>query len=178
MNASLFIGISIPHAQRKQLSALPKDIAGAKWSPASNYHLTLAFIGNTERDAIDRICAALKAIQATQFPLALAGVGRFDKRVLWAGVTSLTHLHTLEGQIRTALDGIGVDYDHRPYRPHVTLARLKSDVEEKTLENWMEQQAKFRSHSFTVTEFHLYESVSTPDGVRYEPLASFALSAA
>lgn len=178
MKARIFIGIPVPPAIRKQLAALPHDIAGAKWSDSANYHLTLAFIGETERDAIDRICEALRRVEAMQFPLAIHGVGRFDTRILWAGVTSHAHLHGLQGRVRAALDGIGIDYDHRPYRPHVTMARLKSGLDETQLQAWMQEHAALASHSFLVEHFHLYESASTPAGVRYEPLATFSLSAA
>lgn len=178
MKASLFIGIPIPYPVRKQLAALPHSLEHAKWSIAENFHLTLAFIGETERDAIDEITRTLQDLHYSQFALAMQGVDRFDKRVLWAGVTSHKELHDLHGQICALLDGMGVEFDHRPYRPHVTLARLRASVNDTELDAWMAEHKNLKSLTFMVEQFHLYESLSTPQGTRYIPLASFPLSAA
>ena len=176
MKTRLFIGIALPYSIRKQLAALPWGLDGAKFTTLHNFHLTLAFIGEAEQDAIDSICKAMAQVHETRFPLALKGLDRFDKRILWAGVTSHPHLHALQGKICMALDSIPIEFEHKPFRPHVTLARLKNSIDDAVLDACIGQHSAFKTPAFTVEQFHLFESVSTPEGVQYNPIAHFPLS--
>lgn len=176
MKTRLFIGIALPYFLRKQLAALPLALDGAKFTTIHNFHLTLAFIGEAEQDAKDAICKAMEQVHEQQFPLALKGIDRFDKRILWAGTTSHPQLHALWGKICTALDAIPIAFEHKPFRPHVTLARLKNSVEDTALEACILQHSNFKTAAFTVEQFQLFESVSTPEGVQYNPLAHFPLA--
>jgi 2'-5' RNA ligase len=176
MSARLFIGIALPHSMCKQLAGLPLDMHGAKCTSMHNFHLTLAFIGEVESSSINAICQSMRRIHCKQFPLAAKGIGRFDKRILWAGVTSHAQLHPLQAEICTALNAIGVEFDHKPFRPHITLARLRNSTNEEELDAFIAQHKAFRSAPFTVQTFQLFESKSTAQGVQYTPLVSFPLS--
>lgn len=177
MKARLFIGLALPYPIRKQLASLPDKPEGAKSSPAENLHITLVFIGESERDRIDGICAAMRNVRAESFPLALRGLGRFDNRVLWTAVTSHPQLYALEDKITDALKSIGVDFDHRPFRPHITIARLRSSTSEDAVSDYIDAHSKLKSPTFIMDKFYLYEAVSTPEGSRYIQLETFALTA-
>lgn len=173
MNARLFVGLALPPPVRKQLAALPHDLPGAKWTTASNLHLTLTFIGEAPRESIDRISEAINHVAFDVFPLALQGLGLFEKRVLWAGATSHPQLFALQEKVSAHLDKAGIAFDNKPFRPHVTLARLRHNVDSDGLKRFLDEHTDLRTPAFAVERFHLYESSSTPEGVRYVPLAAF-----
>ncbi|MCH2546777.1 MAG: RNA 2',3'-cyclic phosphodiesterase [Alphaproteobacteria bacterium] len=175
MNARLFLGITLPPSLCKQLANLPELPAHCKPTAPHNYHLTLAFIGEVDRDLIDIIHPAMADINAFDFPLAVRGLGRFDHRILWAGLTSHSHLHDLHQRILSALDAAHIPFDFKPYKPHITLARLRNSVDKEAVEAYITANADLQSSSFMVEQFHLYESVSTAHGVQYTPIASYEL---
>jgi len=89
-----------------------------------NLHLTLSFIGETERlrDAKD----ALGALRFSGFTLETAGVGRFrgpGGETLWAGVAPSPELAALQKAQAGELEKRGFELEKRAYSPHVTLAR-------------------------------------------------------
>jgi 2'-5' RNA ligase len=75
----LFVALDLPPLVKAQLAALSGGIPGAKWIPPENYHLTLRFIGEIEPWLAEEVDAALAAIRAPRFDLALAGLGTFEK---------------------------------------------------------------------------------------------------
>lgn len=171
------MGLALPPHVRKQLAALPCHLPGARWTAAGNLHLTLTFIGEAPRESIDRISEAMRHVTFDVFPLALHGLGLFDKRVLWAGVTSQPQLFTLQEKVSSHLDKAGIAFDNKPFRPHITLARLRHNVDNAGLERFLDEHAGLKTPSFAVERFHLYESSSTPEGTRYVPLAAFPFTA-
>ena len=105
----LFVGLDLPEALRERLAALYGSLAGARWSPPANLHLTLRFIGEVRPDVApaggqpqgarrarpvelapragaDEVDHALSAIRARRFDLALSGVGIFDRGGRRSGV--------------------------------------------------------------------------------------------
>lgn len=89
-----------------------------------NYHVTLAFIGETERatEAIE----ALRAVEADAFALTLAGVGKFSRTrgdTYWYGVRMSAALEALYARTQAELTARGFELEARGFRPHVTLAR-------------------------------------------------------
>src|SRR5208282_1129398 len=92
----LFVGIALPPEVKLSLSLLCAGVPGAKWVDPGNYHVTLRFIGEVDEGAASDLDDALARIRAPRFALALAGVGQFGNRMLWAGVErndALAHLH-------------------------------------------------------------------------------------
>lgn len=85
-----------------------------------NLHLTLAFIGETNRcgDAID----ALRQIRGRFFPLTLGGIGHFDN-LYWVGIRPSPALQELQQQVTTALLEAGFAIESRAFIPHLTICR-------------------------------------------------------
>ncbi len=98
-----------------------------------NYHVTLAFIGETERatEAIE----ALRAVESDAFTLTLAQVGKFSRTrgdIYWYGVRTCAALEALYARTQAELTARGFELETRAFKPHVTLARdvvRKSDKE-------------------------------------------------
>jgi 2'-5' RNA ligase len=170
----LFVAVDLPVAERLRLAALETPMAGARWIPTSDLHLTLRFLGAVPESGVDTLTAALARVAGPAFSLALAGVGVFpppaarkSPQVLWAGLAPSPPLAAL----KAAIDGaLGPDADDRPYTPHVTLARLKHPPA-AALGAFLDRHRSLSGPGFPADAFHLYES----RGGAYSILRTFAL---
>lgn len=87
----------------------------------SGLHLTLAFLGQTER--VDAARSALETLALSgRFSLTAEGLGRFGD-TWWAGTAPCPALETLAASARRALEEAGFSLEKRPFVPHITLAR-------------------------------------------------------
>jgi RNA 2',3'-cyclic 3'-phosphodiesterase len=104
------------------------ELAGLRWTEPGSWHLTLAFLGSVEVDAVPRIAEAVSDVAARSEPMSLAGgeLGVFPSpgraTVAWYGIVDSDGiLHGLSRDLRSAL---GLD-DAQPFQPHVTIARAR-----------------------------------------------------
>ena len=58
----LFVALELPDDVRMRLARLAGGVPGARWMPAENLHLTLAFIGNVPENAFADVAAALSRV--------------------------------------------------------------------------------------------------------------------
>lgn len=171
----LFVGIDLPPPVKLRLSLLRAGVPGARWVDPGNYHLTLRFIGDVDEGVASDIDAALAQIRAPRFDLALAGVGHFSDRMLWAGIEKNPALLHLRDKVERALVKTGLEPEDRRYAPHVTLARLKGATETR-LQAFLGDHTLFRVEPFSVDCFSLIASYLTKAGPIYEDQADYALS--
>ena len=111
-------------------------IPDLRWAARQQWHLTLAFLGEVAPDTVpnlsDRLARAARRHEP--MPLAFAGAGRFDGRVLWLGVRGARQpLSALAGSVGAAARRIGIAVQDRAYRPHLTLARSNEPVDLRPL---------------------------------------------
>src|SRR5690606_11924974 len=104
-----------------------------RWVPPIAYHVTLGFLGWVRPELVVALEDVLTPVMAgaRPFELSTGGLGGFPDgaraRGLWAGVTACHQvLGDLAGRCAAVTSGLGLEVDPRPYRPHVTLARLTS----------------------------------------------------
>lgn len=103
----------------------------AKWSSASSWHVTLAFIGERTSKECPAIAEALEAALSShrRFTLRLRGIGTFGSAaspsVLWVGVERSEALIALAEATFGALAPFGYVVESRGYNPHLTLARSR-----------------------------------------------------
>ncbi len=178
----LFVAIDLPEAVKDQLEALSSHIPTARWIQRQQMHLTLFFLGETDR--LTDIKDALARIHSPPFELTLKGVGRFPKRrkqpprVLWVGVDAAPNLVQLHAKITTGLAEIGFVPEDRPSNPHITLARLKTREALPEVDTFLNTHTALRLPAISITEFILFSSELSPQGARYTREATFSLSAA
>ena len=119
----LFVAIPVPAEVLPALQRAQKTLLRAGKGNASlleNLHITLAFLGETDRCAEAQ--AALRTVQAAPVSVTLAGAGHF-RDVCWAGVTLTPELAALQRQTAAALRAAQFRLDSRAFRPHLTLCR-------------------------------------------------------
>lgn len=108
------------------------SLEGARWVRAGQLHLTLAFLGDVPAGKVGEVLAAAgeAARQAAPFTLRPGALGAFPNwrqpRVLWLGLDGegAGEASRFAASVRRALQARGVWYDPKPFRAHITLARL------------------------------------------------------
>ncbi|MGC8634536.1 MAG: RNA 2',3'-cyclic phosphodiesterase [Candidatus Limnocylindrales bacterium] len=94
----LFVAIPVPDAVRAALAAAVQPVRqrlpAARWQSPDTWHLTLRFLGETERAAVPGLERAVRETAASggPFRLALGEAGSFERRgrgrVAWIGLAS------------------------------------------------------------------------------------------
>jgi 2'-5' RNA ligase len=175
----LFVALSLPALVKQRLGLLAGGIPGAKWTPPENYHLTLRFIGEVESWRAEEVDAALAAIRAPRFDLALAGIGHFEKagRILslHVGAERSEALARLQAKVETALQRCGLDPERRRFAPHVTLARTER-AETGKLISFLQAHALFRLDPVPVEHFTLFSSHLGKEAAHYVPEVEYELA--
>jgi 2'-5' RNA ligase len=101
------------------------------WIPEDRLHMTVRFIGSVDEGVAATIREALEpAMPVTPFDLVIAGIGTFPgrgaPRVVWAGIAAgAESLSRLEQEVSRRLASLGIRSERRPYRPHLTLGRVR-----------------------------------------------------
>jgi len=133
----LFISVNCDDKVKNQLLCVQEKIktqsVKGSFSRPENLHLTLVFIGETPADKIPLIASVIDKALTTPvdpFTLTFSTVGFFkhsNKELWWIGTESndpsLGILKTIRGRIADGLFSEGVNFDNRPFNPHITLGR-------------------------------------------------------
>ena len=150
-------------------------------------HLTLAFLGSIPDERLPDVIAACAAAASAQAPfdIALDRAGRFPlagaPRVVWLGVgEGATESADLAAAVRRALTARGLPFDEKPFRAHVTLARVGPDVDRTAARAIAAATERLRLPSlrFAAEAILPIESVLSPKGPRYTPRAAVPLGPA
>ena len=181
----LFVGIDIPEHITTNLGALLTELrpaANLRWSPPSNFHITTKFIGEWPDERLDEMKAALAAVSAPAFPIAVRGLGWFPNphhpRIFWAAIHAGPELPALAAATEDAVAALGIEKEKRPYSPHLTLARIDEPVDLAELRRRIAgRPASDDFGDFQAAAFHLYVSRPGPRGTVYVKLATYALQA-
>ena len=173
----LFVGLDIPAALAGDLArVVPSGIRGLRPVLPGDMHLTLHFIGVQDKNAV---VAALGEVTAAPFEVDVGGLGFFGfrdgRRVLWAGIAESEALSSLHRATAAALARVGFEPESRPYRPHLTLARIDRSGRRAELGSFVAAEAEMPLGRFAVREFALYDSAADPSPLRYTRLARFPL---
>jgi len=165
---------------QEQLRQFPAKV---RWARPEQMHLTLKFLGEIEEPQAETVAEALKNLagQNQAFEAELKGLGGFpDLRrpnVLWAGVQSGSEgLTRLADRVERAVKDLGFKKEKRPYRPHLTLGRVKSKEGLEPICKKMETDRDRSFGTFAVREIVLFKSVLSPSGAEYNALGRFELS--
>jgi len=177
----IFIGIKVESDRnfKKLISSLKKELEGEnlKWTSIENIHITLAFLGYTHEEKIDAITRMLKSKcdEKVRFEISLQGFGIFrnlhDPKVLWAGMYQSEKLKLLQAAVVEGLKEIEVQYEDRPFSPHLTIARIKHIEDKDNLKILLLKYHDTDIQKVPVNEVILYESVLRQNGPEYKPLA-------
>lgn len=167
----LFFALWPDDDTRSALARLARSRLGSasgRLVPGENLHLTLVFIGSVDGDF--RACAecAAEGLAVPSFAMEFVRIGYWPRpRVLWSAPHGTPDaLAGLASTLSSALVQCGHEPASRPFHAHITLARkLRGPVSE----------AVHTPVRWPVSEFHLVESETLPEGARYRRLRSWSL---
>lgn len=185
----VFCAVELPAEVRQRAAAHAARLrerfgeVRASWPRAEGLHLTLKFLGEIEesRVALLQAAAARAAEKSQAFGLTIEGAGAFPPRgaprVLWLGVRDPSGgLAQLQSRLEDECAGSGFEREERPFRPHLTLARLRVPQGARPLAQF-HQETGFEPAEFRVSELVVMLSELGPGGSRYTPLSRHALGA-
>lgn len=142
---------------------------GMRWTGQAGWHFTLAFMGEVDDGLVPELTERLeRAARRTEaFSLRLRGGGHFGGRALWAGAAGgIAELRRLAERADAAARRTGVPMEeHRAYRPHLTLARTRTETD---LTSYVAALDGFEGTSWQVGELALVRSRLPVAGVRGE----------
>ena len=90
------------------------------YTPLSNLHLTLAFIGEYDRPG--KVLEAMKNVPFSPFDLSVGGIGNFGD-LYYAKMNVPDDLFSYVKDLRAAFEKAGIPYDKKRFTPHITLLR-------------------------------------------------------
>ncbi len=151
-----------------------------RWVRPLDLHLTVKFLGATDPGRVPAIEAALRlACRGTAtLPLAPRELGGFPRltaaRVLWAGYEAEPSLELLAHRVEQGCAGLGFPVEGRPFRPHVTIGRIR---ESRSLARAAIQELEHRvlRNGFVADRLVLYDSITGPSRAEYTALATISL---
>ena len=133
-----------------------------RWAADEHWHITLAFLGEVPDWKTEELGERLERAAKRQkpFELQLTGAGAFpgvpDARVLYAGVRDETEsLKHLSMTTRAAANRAGVTVEGRKFTAHLTLARLRRQVD---VTKWVRVFDTYDGPVWTAGSLQLIES--------------------
>jgi 2'-5' RNA ligase len=183
-----FFGLPVPEAQRKQLDVYLAACAAKapefRWTPASNLHLTVRFVGYVESSVVEGIADHLAELRLAGlerplpgFEIEIGEVGTFKRgqlvRVVWLQVRAGAEpACELAAQVEAECGRAGLVPEARPFQPHLTLARARAR-DGAVLPSLLAPPDLLPWHA---DELILYNSHLSRAGSVYEPLRRIRLS--
>jgi len=175
----LFFAVDVPEETRKELGAATTEIGGIAphVRPVSrgSFHLTLLFLGDQPEEVLPSLEAigAQAVAPARSCQVALGPPGFFPR------VSFLTLVGEIEtlAMVSTVLSDSCRPYmekpEDRPFKPHITIARLKQNLRPPEKARIVSVLEKFEGRAWTINELVLYKSDLSPKGAAYTALARF-----
>jgi len=183
----LFFAVELPEDLRgraaEHAARLRREFPHAKagWERPEKMHVTLKFLGDVEAARVASLGAAAGRSTAglSSFGLSVEGTGAFPPhgapRVLWLGLRDdAGGLALLQSRLEQECEREGFPREPRPFKPHLTLARIRTPQGARELAA-AHRQTPFGPITFKVSELTLVRSQLGPGGSRYTPLSRHSL---
>lgn len=183
----LFLAVNLPaevrHAITEAAAPLREVAPGLSWIAEDKLHLTVKFLGEQSRDMAERVAVAIRDVAARNraVDVEVGGLGAFPNfrraRVVWIGVTPEPKLELLHHDVESSCESLGLPIDGKPFRPHLTLARVRPRTADSQTLRELARAARAVSYveEVVITSIDLMESQRTASGSAYRVLASSAL---
>ena len=171
-----FIAIELEKEVREVLSEAQEKIKKfcrrGNYTPESNFHLTLHFLGEIQEEDLEYLQDAMyeASLRNRPFMLRLDRIGFFprgNKGILWMGLQKNPQLLRLFGSLEKSLERQGFARERKGLSPHITLGR-----EVEPYRSFAEVQRAVRTEpaEISVKSISLMESVRKGPKLIYRPL--------
>jgi 2'-5' RNA ligase len=184
----LFLAINLPDYVRRTIATevaapLQAIAPGLTWVREPALHLTVKFLGEQPPELVPTLSDALRAVSVRNraIEVEIGGVGAFPNfrrpRVVWIGVSPDPKLELLHHDVESVCEELGLPLDGKPFRPHLTLARVKPRSADIATLRKLARAADEVTHveEVLITSVDLMQSELTSAGSRYRLLSSTPL---
>jgi RNA 2',3'-cyclic 3'-phosphodiesterase len=141
------------------------DGINARLAGREQWHVTLVFLGEVEDGRSEDVTAAVDraaAGVAGHPELCLTGGGTFGRgrfTVLWAGLGGdVAALRAVSAAVSAALRKARLPFDHKPFRPHLTIARPGDRLPREAIRADVEALRGYQGPTWTLGEIALVRS--------------------
>jgi len=182
----LFLAVELEpelrRAVREATAPLRALVPNAGWVSEDRLHLTLKFLDDRPETFIEPVRAKMSEIALRHWPvpIRLRSVGAFPHfrrpRVVWVGIAPAPKLELLQNDVEEGCAALGVEVEGKPFRPHLTVGRLRGTEDRDAVRQLAEaaRAVRFRADAL-VSSIDLVHSTLTSAGPRYERLATVPL---
>lgn len=160
------------------------EAAGARirWIKPANLHFTLRFLGEIPlaQVALAKVATREAVEGVAPFSITLQRLGAFPSfqrpQVVWIGVTDgAKEMQALAAQLEARLLHHRFPPSDRPFRPHLTLARIRDTRQWRDVVRALTQDQEALIGSQRVEAVTVMESQLNPKGPAYTPLEEVSL---
>ncbi len=171
----VFIAVEIPEEFRRFIGEIQNELRFSKaklgYVDPEIAHITIKFIGEVSPEKVSSIKGALNRLEFSPFGITFHGVSFNNPsrpRVIWANGFDGGESPKLNSALEDLLEPEGILREKRKFRPHVTLARVKSF--HPSLASIAASFQDYDFGSFTVDSVILKSSILKPSGPVYDDL--------
>ncbi len=138
-------------------------------------HFTLQFLGEISENKTEDVKKALGTVSFSKFDLTIIGSGAFpntrNPKVVWLGVDKdgKERMSRLANDVNEILGAIDLK-NEKPFKPHLTVFRIKNRIGDITEELLKSKDAKFGTQ--VVSQIVLKKSDLSPNGPEYTNLGT------
>jgi RNA 2',3'-cyclic 3'-phosphodiesterase len=176
------LGESILDLLERETAPLRDEAPDLSWTSREKRHLTLKFLGDVSDDGASRLIDAAERAAARHraMEMAIGGIGAFPNfrraRVVWIGVEQEPRLELLHHDLEIECERVGFEVEGRPFRPHVTLARIRTPLAVERARSLARVARSVRVRATELVEhITLFESTLAPSGARYRRIHAATL---
>ena len=140
-----------------------------------NIHLTLKFLGNVSAPRLCEVKSSLQQVIFSAFTAEIKGAGAFPNlnhmNVIWVGVNEgWSQVEQIYEQVEKLLSGLGFRREHRPFSPHITIARVRSGRKRDEVASFLQRLTEESFGTITVDKIRLKQSILSSSGPKYSTL--------
>ena len=185
----LFVACEVPDEVKEAIGETieglrKKSGPAVRWIKPEGVHVTLKFLGEVPVKKLPAVKLAIQeaVVGHSPFELEFSNIGTFGGReglrIMWVGIAGdVLRLEALVRAVNAALAGVGFEPERRPFRPHLTLGRVRDEIGTR-------QRAEIEvavgktdvpGVNWRTSQVSLMRSKLGPGGASYEVLATFPL---
>jgi 2'-5' RNA ligase len=188
----LFVACEVPDDVKDAIGEVIATLrsrsgTAVRWIRPEGVHVTLKFLGEVSVRQLPAIKLAIQeaVVGHSPFELEFSNIGTFGGReglrIMWVGIAGdVLRLEALVRAVNAALAVVGFEPERRPFRPHLTLGRVRDEIptrQRAEIEVAVGKMAVPPS-AWRTAQVSLMRSRLTTAGASYEVLATFPLRVA
>ena len=185
----LFVACEVPDDIKETIGEVieglrQKSGPDVRWIRPEGVHVSLKFLGEVPTKKLPAVKLAIQeaVVGHSPFELEFSTIvtfgGREGLRIMWVGIAGdVLRLEALVRAVNAALAVVGFEPERRPFRPHLTLGRVRDEVPTRRRAEIEVAVGKsgVPQVSWRTAQVSLMRSRLTTSGATYEVLATFPL---